>query len=469
MINKLSNSFIIIQLCLLVLTAVAIDYSALVVLEVILVLILALNKLGNGIILRELISFHTALVLLFVPLMGYKFYTIDNPLSKTWVKYMPIDEISYFQFVLPAVIIFNLLLCWPISSKQCQDEGILFQLRLKKSLEILNSSKINPKLFIILGTLMYFLQRYLPVDFQYVGYLFFTSSFVGFLMLYLNPLEIYRIFFITYFVLFLFYVSILSSMFTVVVYMGMTVSSFIFIGSKISFWRKILMVIIVSSFLFTLQNLKIVLRNSSLSNTNGLTLDFYLNQMSTQVSENEIDFFNPDYFFISYTRANQGFLVAKVIKYFPNVKEFDNGTYLGQAIFSALVPRILWPDKPKAGGRFTFEYFTGDKLVGNTSMNVSPLGEAYGSFGPGLGILYMALLALFIRGVYRWFISLTYTIPFLIFWFPVVFYQLTYSMETDSLQIFNSLFKSGTFVFILYIISPSLFGIKRKSFLSVNN
>ncbi len=382
---------------------------------------------------------------------------------------MPIDEVSYFQFVLPAIIIFNLLLCWPISSKQCQDEGIFFQLRLKKSLEILNSSKINPKLFIILGTLMYFLQSYLPVDFQYIGYLFFTSSFVGFLMLYLNSLEKYRLIFITYFILFLIYVSILSSMFTIVVYMGMTISSFIFIGSKISFWRKILMIIMVSSFLFTLQNLKIVLRSSSSSNINGLTSALYLNQMFTQGSGREINFFESNYFFTSYVRSNQGFLVAKVIKYFPVAKEFDNGAYLGQAIFSSLIPRVFWPDKPKAGGRFTFEYFTGDKLVGNTSMNVSPLGEAYGSFGPGLGILYMALLALFIRGVYLWFISLTYTIPFLIFWFPVVFYQLTYSMETDSLQIFNSLFKSGTFVFILYVMSPSLFGIKRKSFLSLNN
>ena len=245
----------------------------------------------------------------------------------------------------------------------------------------------------------------------------------------------------------------------------MTVSSFIFIGSKISFWLKMLMIIIVGSFLFALQNLKIVLRSSSSRNINGLTSVFYLNQMSTQASGSEINFFKSDNFFISYVRANQGFLVAKVIKYFPNAKEFDNGAYLGQAIFSALIPRIFWPDKPKAGGRFTVEYFTGDKLVGNTSMNVSPVGEAYGSFGPGLGILYLAILALFIRGVYLWFIYLTNSIPFLIFWFPVVFYQLAYSMETDSLQIFNSLFKSGTFVFILYVISPSLFGVERKSFL----
>ena len=382
---------------------------------------------------------------------------------------MPIDEISYFQFVLPAVIIFNLLLCWPVSSKQRQDEGVFFQLRIRKSLKVLNLSKINPKLFIVLGSLMYFSQRYLPVDFQYIGYLFFTSSFVGFLMLYLNPLERYRFFFMIYFVLFLVYVSISSSMFTIVVYMGMTISSFLFIGLTISFWRKIFMVIGVSFFLFALQNFKNALRNSSLSNINDRSSAFYLNQMFTQESGSRSTTLKSDDFFISYVRANQGFLVAKVIKYFPSAKEFDNGTYLGQAIFSSLIPRVFWPDKPKAGGKFTVEYFTGEKLVGNTSMNVSPVGEAYGSFGPGLGILYMALLALFIRGVYLWFIYLTNSIPFLIFWFPVIFYQLTYSMETDSLQIFNSLIKSGTFVFILYVISPSLFGVERKSLLSLKN
>lgn len=464
MINKLSNNFVFIQLCLLILALVVKDYSELIVLETIVVSLLTLNKLGNGIILRELITCYSAFVLLLAPLLGYTFYTIDNPLSKTWVKYMPIDHYSYYQFVFPAVIVFNLILCWPISSMQKKDEGPAFFSRINQAIKILNTSKINPKFFIVFGSLMYFSQSYLPTNLQYIGFLFFTSSFVGFLMLYLNTLEEKRTIFIIGFILFLIYLSILDTMFTVIVYMGMTISSFIFINITSSVWRKIILVFSVGLFLFALQNFKGYLRNDSSSSNVGAVSnsDFRLRQLLGKDPINGVDFFTTDRFFVSYVRANQGFLVAKVMKHTPKVKEFDNGAYLVRAIFSSLIPRFLWPDKPKAGGKFTTEYFTGEKLEGDTSMNISPVGEAYGSFGPVFGIFYMAFLALFIRGVYIWFIYLTNSIPFLIFWLPVIFFQVTYSMETDSLQIFNSLFKSSVFVFVLYIIFPSLFGVERK-------
>ena len=57
--------------------------------------------------------------------------------------------------------------------------------------------------------------------------------------------------------------------------------------------------------------------------------------------------------------------------------------------------------------------------------------------------------------------------PLLIFWIPVIFYQITYSAETDTLQIVNSLVKSAFFVWLLYKLLPSWFGITKANFKNI--
>jgi hypothetical protein len=146
---------------------------------------------------------------------------------------------------------------------------------------------------------------------------------------------------------------------------------------------------------------------------------------------------------------------------FPSQQEFDDGSHLLITTASALVPRFLWPDKAEAGGVENMKYFAGVTIYG-WSTNVSPVGEAYASFGPLGGIFYMLLLGLFIRWVYKRVFIISQKLPLLVLWLPVLFYQITYSMETDSLQIFNSLLKGAFFLWLLYIITPDWFGVTKK-------
>jgi hypothetical protein len=44
----------------------------------------------------------------------------------------------------------------------------------------------------------------------------------------------------------------------------------------------------------------------------------------------------------------------------------------------------------------------------------------------------------------------------------VLFYQVTYAAETDSLQVFNSLTKSAFFIWLLYRQWPQWFGVEKK-------
>ena len=104
------------------------------------------------------------------------------------------------------------------------------------------------------------------------------------------------------------------------------------------------------------------------------------------------------------------------------------------------------------------QYYAGRKMNLVTSMNVGPLGEAYGSFGPRQAVLFMVLLGLFIRLVYGIVFRISRKTPLLVLWLPVMFYQITYSAETDTLQILNSFIKTAFFIWILYRILPRWFG-----------
>jgi len=107
------------------------------------------------------------------------------------------------------------------------------------------------------------------------------------------------------------------------------------------------------------------------------------------------------------------------------------------------------------------QYYAGLNITG-WSTNVGPLGEAYGSFGPAGGILFMILLGGLIRWSYFQVFKKSVRRPLLIFWIPVLFYQVTYAAETDSLQVFNSLTKSAFFIWLLYRQWPQWFGVEKK-------
>lgn len=453
-----SSIFTLIQTIILALGLLFNNYGALSILEAIIILFFSLDKLGKGIIFREIVAFHSVLVLLIMPFLGYRYYGIENPLSRMWNKYMPIDEYQYYDFVFPAVLIYVLILCWPIKNVQKNDEGIFFKQKIKYNLQFINKTNIKPQKITLWSSAVYLLIPFLPISFQYIGYLFFITSFTGFLMLYLNNNTPNERTYLYIYILYILHIALSSTMFTIIIYMGMTISSFLFLNIELSFGKKLMLFVLISFFVLTLQSVKGIFRESSNHQSRAL----YLAQLLVDEGAKGFSSYTSDRFFPFYTRANQGFIVAKVIDYVPKRKDFDGGNYLGTALLSSLIPRVFWPDKPKAGGRFTTKYFTGEELVGNTSMNVSPVGEAYGSFGPVFGIIYMGLLAFFIRYVYVTFLALSSKIPLLIFWFPVIFFQTTYSMETDSLQIFNSLIKSSFFVFVLYTLSPAMFGIKKR-------
>jgi hypothetical protein len=453
------NNFFILSLIVSFLLGLVTDWYAEISIFLFIITVFAiLDKLGKGLVLRELVVLHTIFTCLVAPSIGYSLYNIDNYLARIFYRYMLVPQSTYYGFMLPAVCAFSAAMCFPITVKATiLDEGDSFKKLLNRVRNELKTHARVGIIIVVIGVMTFFFLTQVPDAVRFAVTLLFFSSFAGILYIYYSPPFPTKYILLILFSLFIVGLTIQSGVFTVVVYMGITLFSYLFLGKRYALWKKFIVFVIGCCLLFITQNVKtsyreITWRGKEVDNKTTLFFDIAWDNLA-----NIDKILNVDGFFPVYLRINEGFNISMVMKRIPAQQDFDDGSRLFATAASALVPRFIWPDKPEAGGKESMKYFTGLKIEG-WSTNVSPLGEAYGSFGPIGGIFYMFALGLFIRWIYKRVFVIGQKIPLLVLWIPVLFYQVTYSMETDSLQIFNSLLKGAFFIWLLYKLLPRWFG-----------
>jgi hypothetical protein len=426
-------------------------------------LIMVLDKLGKGIVLREMIAFHTCFVCLAMPLLGYAQYTRTDISTRAWFRYMVIPESDYFSYALPAVAAFVFAVCLPLVGRRTADEGEYVNGLVARIKKILGQPHIRAKgiYLIVVGIVMLYVSNFLPQEVRFISLLFYFSAFGGILYVYYSPSFRYKIPILIIFILFIIANALRSGMFTVLAYMGITMFSFVFLGTRTPFWKKTVVFAACVFALFLIQSVKPSFRAQTWTQeeTDESNAAIFVDLLSEKVSSGSI--FSKKAFFWIYYRANQGFNIALVMQRIPRVQPYDGGNNLMRTAAASVVPRFLWPDKPEAGGKFNMKYYAGRTIKG-WSTNIGPVGEAYGSFGPSGGVVYMFILGLFIRWAMRRVFIIASKLPLIICWLPVLFYQVTYSAETDTLQVLNSLFKSAIFIWILFKVWPSLFGVFKR-------
>jgi hypothetical protein len=421
-------------------------------------IIMLLDRLGKGIVLRELIALHAILICIFMPTLGYLFYNRNDHLARLWQRYMPIPVEVYFGFALPAICAFVLALCWPIYSPTASDQN-------KGVFDLIDRAKAilkkNPKpgiYLMVIGVLCSFLTNLFPASIRFIVVLLYWCSFTGCMYIYYTSGLKFRKYILAGFAMFVVYNSIKSAFFTEVAYMGITLFSFFFLGKKFALWKKMVLFAAAVFLLILIQGVKQNYRRLTWKGKFEGNQVALFGRLIAEKFQNTDNFFAQDAFFPIYYRANQGFNVSLVMRRIPSYQDYDRGAQLSQVILSSFVPRVLWPNKPEAGGRANMLFYTGVVIEG-WSTNVGPLGEAYGSFGVTGGIIYMFFLGFLIRWSYKRMFQISYRRPLVLFWLPVIFYMVTYSSESDTLQILNSLVKSAFFVWVLYKIAPRWFGV----------
>jgi len=149
-------------------------------------------------------------------------------------------------------------------------------------------------------------------------------------------------------------------------------------------------------------------------------------------------------------RINQGFIITNIMKTVPARVPFENGAEMMQILEAAILPRILAPDKLRAGDRKIFMKYTGMVLGEGTSMGLSSLGDAYINFGPIGGSIFMFCLGLLYNFILKQFGKHAKHYPILVLFTALVFY---YPIRPDcELQtILGHLFKS--IFLIIFIIN----------------
>jgi len=164
---------------------------------------------------------------------------------------------------------------------------------------------------------------------------------------------------------------------------------------------------------------------------------------------------------LAITRLNQGWIISAIMDNVPENEPFASGETIKVAVLSSIAPRILWEDKKRAGGQENFRRFTGLEIGRQTSMAISPLGEAYANFAEIGGILFMVLFgasfALFYHGTLKY--AARY--PTFIFWIPLIFYQ-AIKAETEMSVIINQLTKGSVVAFSMHYMIRQTFGLKKR-------
>jgi len=433
------------------------SYELISIILVCLIILSILYKIGSGIITLEGISLFYVFTCLIMPIVGYNFYTQDYFMSRLFRRYMQVPEPVYFGYALPALILFTTILTFPYLGKKVNDSGESLYHHINRIKSYLKNHKQVGALIMLVGSLELVFGGIFPQSLRFFFDIFFFSAFAGLLMIYFSDNAKYKLILIPTFLALVLLKALQSSMFTVVAYMTLAMSSFFFIGNKTGFVKKVVLFFMGCFFILVLQNSKMAYRKIVHVGAGTAQVGEFANVFQEQFF-NASNFFQVKEFYPLYVRFNQGYNVSVVMKRIPAAVPFDEGDMVKKSLLASITPRFLWPDKPMAGGHFNMKYYAGITIK-NFSTNVGPLGEAYGAFGVLGGILTMGFVALFIRFAYYRIWRIAYTYPIMILWIPVVFYQATYSAENDILQILNSIIKTSAFLWLVSRIQPKWFGI----------
>jgi len=157
----------------------------------------------------------------------------------------------------------------------------------------------------------------------------------------------------------------------------------------------------------------------------------------------------PNSAFLAAVRLNQGWLVSVTMYFVPRKHPFADGETIWQSVAAAVVPRFIWPDKPEAGGKANLKRFWGYNITGY-SMNIGPLGEAYGNFGVNGGIIYMFFYGLFFNFLLSWVLRMSSKRPTLFLWIPFLFSG-TITFETDLLGTLGVILKGLIFTWLIFL------------------
>lgn len=366
-----------------------------------------IKRLGSSFPLFELTIVLYLLQYGIAPIFMYSFNSNDY-------MSMAIEKSDYLLFITISIVAFILGL---FSVKQRID--------LKKIKISSQKASITGRILVVIGLVSTLAMSILPESLHSIINFFVSFKTIGLYSLVFSNKKLDKILLIIMFIE-IGLGAIINALLIEFIIFSIFFAMFFTLRYEIS--KKIKIIAIAFSFLFLVvyQGVKNEYRNSVW----GSELEFEakvgiltnLISYDSFVASTKIDFKNNESLLTTMHRLNQGWHVSKVINYVPRNVSFQYGSELINDIFSAFLPRFLWPTKRVVSDYKRFNYYTGYNLSSTTAMTIGVIGDFYINFG-FLGtiilmFLFGYLLAKFINLFYKLYIVKS---SINIIWLPFIF------------------------------------------------
>ncbi|MBN8834502.1 MAG: hypothetical protein BGO53_00815 [Sphingobacteriales bacterium 39-19] len=407
---------------------------------------LLFDSIGHFIPVRYLLGSFMCVQFFVGPAFAY--YGLQDYAYFMYQMQVPASE--YFLYAIPSVCAFILglhLFAGNLDGEVINQEGI------KKFVQ--QNGKI-PYIFIILGFFASVISNFFSSEFGFVFYLLGSFKFIGLFLLILGNKRLKPL------PMVLVMGSIVSSslgegMFHDLLTWIIFTASIFAIKYKISFNTKV-----IGAFVFILLALSIQLLKGSFRKALGTgeqgSIETLANVYEEENSKKGI--FNYESIASANTRINQGWIITNIMITVPDKEPYSNGKELMQLLEAAILPRILAPDKLRAGDPEILYKYSGVRVTTGTSMALGAIGDAYVNYGPWGGCIFMFVMGLVYSFILSLFKRFSKDYPVLILFTALSFY---YPIRPDcELQtVWGHLIKSLFIIFVMIKVFEHQFKVRR--------
>lgn len=402
-----------------------------------------IDNLGNKIIMIDLAIVLGVFTCLVMPIPFYHTFNKEMYLARLWAKYMPIPSETYYSYALPALLMMAVGLRIPFKKLRVNPNPAIYLENVRAYLK--NKPNLGLKL-IAIGVSSGLLSFLSPDSLKHVFYLATHLTYVGVFYVLYSPSTYKKMVVPAVFVLTITQ-SLVTGMFGEFVYISACSLILILLGTKASFRLKLTIAAAGIFAIVLIQSVKMDYRKRSWIQGAGADPAYFAYLLADRIT-NFDNLVSTNNLFFTSVRMNQGWLVALTMKKVPSHLPFAHGETIVESIEAALTPRFIWGEKPNAGGEHNLLRFWGYSIYG-VSMNIGPLGEAYGNFDVFGGIIFMFFYGLFFNFMFSRILKYSEKRSTIVLWLPFLFFY-SVQMETDLLTTMGALVKGLIFMWFVF-------------------
>ncbi|MFC1694694.1 hypothetical protein ACFL1C_00995 [Pseudomonadota bacterium] len=352
--------------------------------------------------------------------------------------YVPVEE--YMALAVPGVIALSLGLYAFRSKKRI---GLISHYAWITR-DIVSRNQYLPYYLIGIGFIFSFLVHKFPPALAFPAYILSNVKYIGLIYLIFSDRQKNKALILTLAFALTFMSSLRGAMFHDLLLWSAFIGMYAAYIFRPSNSRKALAVLLGLAFIFVLQAVKDDYRTTLREEGQGQNVQKFLESVDERLLEDEnANSSNVERMII---RINQGWIISSIMDVVPKWVPHANGETVKVAIKASLLPRFLYPDKPKAGGKENYEKYSGYSLQSTTSMGISLLGEAYINFGVRGAWIFMFIFGLASSFVIQQFFMLAAKYPTIWLWFPLILLHFV-KAETELLVQLNFIVKSIIMVY----------------------